>query len=375
MYEEDIMIYQDNISEQDFLQLSKERSLCISIYLTTSHLLQKSPVDRLNFRHMISQSIEQAQVLGEKDEVENIEKQLVALLNDDNFWIYLGKSLAVLATADRLITYRISYDVANMAKASDRFYLKPLLPALHPMSVNILAISQKSVHLYEFTSTEQLILIDVPTMPSDLTDATGRVLQKNGVAEARLRDETGKKVLQLQFIRAIEKSIRPMLIVTNIPLVLATTEELAGLYRSINTYPLLSNETIVGSVENKSINDLVESTKSIVLKLRNHILEKWNNDYNERCNEALASSDLATIARLASQGQVSKLLVDVNSVIYGRFDETGSYKLLEENNVLSYDLIDEIVDRVLTFGGEVMAVRNDETIPSHLLPISASFRW
>lgn len=369
------MIYQDLITEKDFLSLSKNRGVCMSIYLTTSHLLQNSPIDRLTFRHLVDNVLEQASTLGKKEELEQIEKSLKKLLDDDVFWIYQGKSLAVLASSKRLVTYRLAYDINNLSKASDRFYLKPLLPALQPYGVLLLAISQKSVQLYEFTMTEELIELEVPNLPSDLTEVTGRVLQRNGVAEARLRDETGKKVLQLQFIRAIEKAVKPVAAKCNLPLILATTEELAGLYRSINSYNLLSTETIIGSVENKTTEDLINLTKPVDLKIRTKKLEQWNKEYIEKSNEAKTSSDLATIARLASQGQVSRLLVDIDSVIYGRFDEAGAYKLLDEKNVHSYDLIDEIVDRVMTSGGEVLAVRHNETVPGNLLPISASFRW
>lgn len=369
------MIYQDLITEKNFLELSKERGVCVSIYLTTSHLLQNTPIDRLNFRHMVENVLEQASTVSKKEEMEQIENQLKKLLDDDIFWIYQGKSLAVLVSSKHIVTYRLAYDVSNLSKASDRFYLKPLLPALHPQGALLLAISQKSVHLYEFTMTEELVEVDVPNLPADLTDATGRVLQRNGVADARLRDDTGKKVLQLQFIRTIEKAVKPVVAKYNLPLVLATTEEMASLYRTINSYNLLSPESIIGSVENKTTEDLINLTKPVVLKLRSKTLEQWNKEYMERSNEALTSSDLATIARLASQGQVSRLLVDVDSVIYGRFDDAGAYKLLDEKNVHSYDLIDEIVDRVMTSGGEVLAVRHNETIPGNLLPISASFRW
>jgi hypothetical protein len=369
------MIYQDNITEENFLDLSKDRGVCISIYLQTSHIVQSSPVVRLNFRHMIDQAIEQAYDLGEKYQVSLIEKHLKELLNDDLFWIYQGKSLAVLVSNKRFITYRLAYEVTNSAKASDRFYLKPLLPALHPQGALVLAISQKQVTLYEFTPSEELVALTVPDMPSDLTDATGRVLQRNGVAEAKLRDDSGKKVLQLQFVRAIEKAIKPIAMLYNIPLILASIDEILSMYLSLNSYSLLSLEHIVGSVENLTIETLTDLTKPIVLKIRNESLRKWNQDYLECSNEDLSSSDLATIARLASQGQVRKLLVGVDSAIYGRIDEAGTYKLLDENNVHSYDLIDEIVDRVMNYGGEVLAVRNDETVEASLLPISASFRW
>lgn len=369
------MIYQDNITEKEFMNLAKQRGVCISIYLTTPHLNGNVLTDRLNFNHMASKAIEQASFLGDKQEVEKIEQRLRDLFDDYVFWIYQGKSLAVLANSERLITYRLSYDVSNISKAGGRFYLKPLLPALHPQEIMVLAISQKSVNLYEFSSAEKLNAINVDHLPNDLSEATGRVLQKNSVDSARLRDDTGKKVLQLQFMRAIEKAVKPVVSAKNLPLIIATTKELASLYRSVNSYYLLSEEGVVGSVENISHDDLIYSLKPIVLKIRGESLNKWRNEFKDKTNASLASSDLATIAKLSSQGQVSKLLVDVDSMTYGCFDDNGDFQLLDEGNGQSYDLVDEIVERVMSFGGDVLAVRNNEIVPSELLPISASFRW
>jgi hypothetical protein len=176
-------------------------------------------------------------------------------------------------------------------------------------------------------------------------------------------------------MRVVEKAIKPVVSSFNLPLIIATTKELAALYRSVNSYYLLEDEGVVGSVENVTSESLIDSLKPIIFKIKHEKIKKWNNEFENRSNQALASSDLATIARLASQGQISKLLVDVDSVVYGQFDDGGDLQILEGDNIQSYDLIDEVVDRVMSFGGEVLAVRNDETVPEHLLPISASFRW
>lgn len=369
------MIYHDNITEKEFMALAKERGVCVSIYLKTPPLNNNISVDRLNFNHMVSGAVHHALLIADKNEVEKIERNLKNLFNDYAFWIYQGKSLAVLANSERLITYRLSYEVSDISKVGERFYLKPLLPALHPQGSLVLAISQNSVNLYEFSSGEKLIPIKVDALPANLSEATGRILQKNSPDKARLRDDTGKKVLQLQFMRVVEKAIKPVVSSFNLPLIIATTKELAALYRSVNSYYLLEDEGVVGSVENVTTESLIDSLKPIIFKIKHEKIKKWNNEFENRSNQALASSDLATIARLASQGQISKLLVDVDSVVYGQFDDGGDLQILEGDNIQSYDLIDEVVDRVMSFGGEVLAVRNDETVPEHLLPISASFRW
>lgn len=369
------MIYQDKITEFEFMELSKIRGVCVSIYITTSQIAEGIPSNRLSYKHMVERAMEQAYLLGEKEKMHELEERLLNLLDDYDFWFHPAKSLVILADQKNLKTLRLAYEVSNLAKATDRFYLKPLLPALHPEEALVLAISQKSVKLYKFTPTEELIEVLVPHLPQSLNEETGRDLQHNSPDAAGVRADTGKKILQLHFVRGIEKAVRPILSQFNLPLIIAATEEIAGFYHSINSYKLMSMETIVGSVEHLSHEVLIRETKAVIKKLRHQTLEDWQSEYWQRSDASLASSDLATIARLATQGQVRKLLVDVDSVIYGRLDNQGAYRLLDEKNIHSYDLIDEIVDRVMLTGGKVIAVRHDEKVPGALLPISASFRW
>lgn len=86
--------------------------------------------------------------IADKRTVAAIEEQF---LDDDGFWIHQATGLGILTTPEQLITYRLFYGVASLAEVSDRFHLKPLIPAFQPNAAFVLTVSQKSVNLYEFT--------------------------------------------------------------------------------------------------------------------------------------------------------------------------------------------------------------------------------
>ena len=46
-----------------------------------------------------------------------------------------------------------------------------------------------------------------------------------------------------------------------------------------------------------------------------------------------------------------------------------------ERSAESYDVIAEVIVRVMQAGGEVLAVRPDEQAPAELLPVAAVLRW
>jgi hypothetical protein len=261
------MIYRDNISEKEFLKLAETRGVCLSIYFNCSRTINETHLDQLILRQLTKEAFEQVSYQVDKEnEFKKIEIQINELTLDEDFWFYKGYSLAILVNKNQFLTYRLPYQVKNSSKVSDRFYILPLLPSLNLSNAYVLAISQKNVTLYQYMDNEELNIVDVPNLPLDIVQYNGRILQRNSVADSKLRDGTGKKVLQLQFIRAIEKVVKNFISSSHMHLILATTEEFISFYQSVNCYSLLSKYTIIGSVENVLKNDLTQSAKNVLLK-------------------------------------------------------------------------------------------------------------
>jgi hypothetical protein len=262
-----------------------------------------------------------------------------------------------------------------MAEVSDRLHLKPLLPALTPKAAYVLAISQKSVRLFEFTPSQELVEIEAAGLPKDFSDATGRTLQRDRAPARRLEGDEGRKVLQRQFIRAIEREMRTILKHETESLLLATTSELQAMYSEYNTYPHLEDIAYHGSVENMPVPDLAEQLRPMVADLRDRRLKAWEAEYARFDSSGRAHTDLATIGKAATFGQVAKVLVDADGLSYGTIDDNGVIARAEKRGPDSYDLIDEIASRVIENGGEVLAVRGDEQVSEQLKPVAAIFRW
>jgi hypothetical protein len=81
------------------------------------------------------------------------------------------------------------------------------------------------------------------------------------------------------------------------------------------------------------------------------------------------------IAKLATRGQVSHLLVEVDAVQYGTLSDTGEMTLSDTRSAETYDVINEIVIRVIENGGEVLGVLTEADAPKELMPMAAVLRW
>ena len=369
------MLYKDRIREKEFLKLARERGVCLSIFLPATPVTQDAQANRITLKNLARQALDQAQSIADKRQIWPMAEYLEALQEDDGFWEFQANGLAVLVTPESIRTYRLAHTVEEAAEVSDRFYLKPLVPSLQPKAAYVLAISQKSVTLYEFTAAQQLDPVDVPDLPADFSDATKRTLQRDRAPAGRLQGDEGAKVLQTQFLRAVEKAVRPVVSGSNMPLILATTANLQAIYRSVNNYDLLADQSVDSSVEKMPVEELKQAIVPLVAELRQARIQRWVDSYRQRAAESRASTDLATIAKAATHGQISDLLVDADAVRYGTISEQGEITTVEQRGAESYDLIDEIMDRVMENGGEVLAVRKDGEAPAELMPMAAILRW
>ncbi|MGF1542066.1 MAG: hypothetical protein ACFCU5_16745 [Pleurocapsa sp.] len=369
------MLYKDTIGDKQFLKLAARRGICISIFLPTTPLSQDAQADSIVLKNLSKAAIEQVEKIANKQQVKASQNYLEELQKDREFWRFQAYGLGILVTPESIQTYRLAYPVAKAAEVSDRFYLKPLISALQPMAAYVLAISQKSVKLYEFTPSQALESLDVADLPVDFSDVTKRTLQRDRAAVGRLQGDEGAEILQRQFLRAIELAVRPVVSGSNMPLILATTQEFQSMYRSFNSYEMLADQGIDGSVEGLPEEEIRQATIPIVKQLRQKQIQQWVELYYQRQKESRTSTDLATIGKLVIRGQISHLLVDIDTVQYGTLSELGEITTSDTRSAATYDLIDEIIIRVIENGGEIMVVHQADNAPKELMPMAAILRW
>src|SRR5215510_3039459 len=98
----------------------------VSIYLPTSPS-SRGEAERIELKNLAgetSRQLEQASVPA--SDVAAIEEELADLVDDDEFWRYQARSLAVFLTPTTSVTFRLANELTSMVEVSDRFHLKPL---------------------------------------------------------------------------------------------------------------------------------------------------------------------------------------------------------------------------------------------------------
>lgn len=370
------MLYVDIPTSADILALTAHRGdICVSIYLRTTPVTQETRGDRIELKNLAKQAAQQLHAEGaEKRQAAAIAEQLDDLVDDNEFWRFQAHSLAIFATPENVRTFRVPNALEPMVMVADRFHVKPLFRAVSfPNSCYVLALAQLSVRLIEVSPDLPAVTVKVEDMPQD----AGRAIRGAGEIDhwpsGRIQGAEGQKVLLRQFARNVDKALRPLLTGSDIPLILAATEPLASIYRSVNTYSHLARATIEGSPQATTDAQLGERARNILDGLYREEVAAWRRLFEARENQGRATTDIAQAARAATMGAVDSILVDIDEVIPGRIDDAGGVIFAEQASTTNYGLVDEIAGRVIATGGRVVGVRKAD-IPRGE-PLAAILRY
>lgn len=320
----------------------------VSIYLPTHRVTQETAQDRLVLRDLTRQAVEQLHAAGASgDEVAEIEGNLLHLVEDDDeFWVDQADSLAIFASPDRFETHRLPNHLTAMVEVSDRFHIKPLLRAVtFPHAAWILAVAQGSVRLLELGPTGTPEEVRVEGLPRDAWESSG-----NKVHRAR----------EAAFARKVDTALRSVLTGSSLPLILAASQPMAALYRSVNTYPHLVTEREHGNPETASDAELGEAARAILDGVYADQLNQIAADFDQRRSQGRTAVDISDLARLATLGAIDTVMVDIDASVPGTIDEAGAVTFDDTDDADNYGLLDEIARRVLLAGGEVLALRADD---------------
>ena len=333
----------------------------VSIYLPTTPS-SRGEAERIELKNLGTEAVNQLREAGApKSDVAEIDEELSDLLDDDEFWRRQARSLALFLTPTTVVTFRLANNLTPMVEVSDRFHLKPLLRALTvPHTAFVLALSQNGVRVLEIEPDLDPAPVRVPDLPTDAASAVGKSSIKDRAPSGRIQGSEGQKTRLRQYSRKIDEALRPLLAGLDVPLILAATEPLDAIYRSVNSYPHLLAASIPGNPDVAPDAELAGSAQQLLDDLYAAELRAIHDTYATRATQRRASSDIADVARAATYGLVDTVLVDIDETVPGSVDDAGAVTLDAADDAVNYGVVDEIARRVWLNGGRVLAVRRED---------------
>lgn len=369
------MLHIDAPTTQDVTTLNSIRAdACVSIYVPTTPLTQDIDKSRIEYGNSVKEAVRQLEEAGvSKDVLDDLTDHL-ATVDDDAFWRLQVNSLAVFATRDMLFTFRLANRLKATVQVSDRFHLKPLLRArAFPHEALVLAVSENGVRLVEVSPDTPPVVVAVPNLPRDAASHAGKATLNDRSPTGRIQGSEGQRVRHLQYLRAIDGALRPILTGRSTPLIIAAVDPMAALYPHVNTYANLLPTAIKHSPE--ALTDAELAKRAIPILDDHHAAEvaRVRALFETRSDQGRVATDLTDAARAATFGAVDTLLVDIDSSVPGTIRDDGTVATADTESASSYDLVDEIMGRVIATGGRVLAVRRSE-VPAQG-ELAAILRW
>lgn len=364
------MLYLDTPVVRDLITLNETRSdACVSIFLPTTPITQDIRKSRIECGNLVRAAINQLQEAGaDKRRVAALEGHLHDLIDDDEFWRFQAHSLAVFATPDWLRTYRLANKLVEIVEVSDRFHLKPLIRAVtFPHAAYVLAISENAVRLVEVSADLPATVVKVPNLPSDAASAVRKSTINDRSPSGRVQGSEGQKTRLAQFIRKVDAALRPIIAGSDVPVILAATQPVESLFRSVSNIRVLP-QSISGGNDRTSESDLASAARPILDAHYAEQLQEFRELFEKRAGENRTTTDISDAARAATFGHIAALMVDIDNVVDGIVDEeTGAVTFDKAGDAKNYGVVDEIASRALRTGARVLGVRKDDIPGQHSL--------
>lgn len=324
-------------------------------------------------------------------EVSALLEPFQALEQDTEFWNHTPDGLAIFAAPGLFEVIGLQRSVKELTVVADSFHTKPLRRMLQTVDrYHVLGLNMHEMKLYE-GDRDAIVAIDlaggVPAtiaeaLGEELTEAHQTVASYGGVGNGSnvMHHGHGGKSDEIdsdtdRFFRAVDRSVletcsRP----SGLPLILAALPEHHHLFHEVSHNTSLVSDGIKMHPDSMSLDDLRARAWEIFGPLYQTRLAALGDEFAVAKSKGLGLDDLTLIGEAVAAGRVAMLLIDADREVVGYIHEgSRNIHLDTADKPQGDDLLDDLAEQVLKFGGQVVVV------PAVLMPsttgAAAIFRY
>ncbi|CAA2141658.1 hypothetical protein [Hyphomicrobium sp. ghe19] len=368
---------------------------CVSIYLPINPAREAGHANRLLLKDLVKDAVRQLQQVNLDEEsfshLSHHFEHLLGINKDPDieekvrlrqryrkkfeevseFWKSQSRGLGILATPESMRTFRLSNAVKPLAEVADRFHIQPLVRTMTmPHEAYVLALTQNSARLLHIFANMQPEVVHVPKFPKSLPEG---LLVYARAPSINLMLPEYEKVLMQEYVHKVDNALKSVLTGRDTPLILASEEPLASIFRSHSSSPHLLPDMISGNPDDKNDAQLSDDALAVLERSYMREIQKILGDYDE-LKPRFATTDVSYAAHCATYGAIDKLIIDIDANIPGIVDDDdGSVTYAVSDDAETYSVVDEIAKRAFIKGARVLGASNEE-LPDHA-PLVAILRF
>jgi len=307
----------------------------------------------------------------------------------DEFWQHQEDGLALVITeSGELNAYQVPYTLPEKVWVGEGPHLGALLPLLNPRHVYCLALDLNELKLYEATQweTTEIRLKDIPTsldeaMKYDDPEQSLQFHSASGNGDATFHgqgltgDENRNKKIR-RYFEMVSAGLTKQFADKEAPLVLMGPDAEIGLYRELNHYPHLFEDSIRFNPSNLSDDERDSHITDWVREWEQSHLQQLLSDLENHLAHDKGSTDLKELAAAALTGRVATLFVRSNAEQFGSYDlETDKLVLHDQYQPGDDELVNMIATSAVMNGADIYSLPGDTQDLPEGSAMGAIFRY
>jgi len=363
---------------------------CVSIYLPAGRPYPENRQDAIRFKNLVRAAEEALAKTHPGPAARDVTAKLHSLQDDDRFWADTGAGVAVLASPDRVQTFRLPRTVPERVEVGESFHVKPLIRYVQSADrFHVLGVSRERVAVFEGNRYE-LHPVDVPGLPltrraaldtpADLDHVARPALAGTGLRGDRVTDGRGERdpeqlPLADEYFRAVDRTLTSL--VSNpsgLPVILMGIDENLSTFRGLTKNRFVAADAVHGDWTNWTLPEIREKAWGVFQKHYLARLAAIREDFGTAAARNLATPDLVDAAAAVVAGRVGTLLIDADKALPGSIEmTTGLVRPAGPADAQPGDMLDDLAELGLRHGSTVTVVPSDQ-MPSST-GVAAIFRF
>src|SRR5262249_19710429 len=162
--------------------------------------------ERIELKNLAGEAVRQLEQAGaDRKDVVAIEEEVADLIDDDEFWRYQARSLALFFTPTRSTTYRLPHNLTSMAEVSHRFHLRPRPPPpTSPHTAVVLPLPRGGARLADTAPEQEPETVAFPALPRDVESGGDKSSIRARAPSRKIQGSEGQKTRMRQYARQID---------------------------------------------------------------------------------------------------------------------------------------------------------------------------
>ncbi len=363
----------------------------VSMFMPTHRFGSDTAADPVRWKNLIAGTSDALGKRGmHKKDIDKLLAPATRLLEDAISWQYMSDGLAVYIEPGWDRTYRVPFEVPEIATIGDRLTISPLVRATSRGNhFLILTVSQRHIRLLEATrdSVEEVELREVPTSlldvvepPEPRSDTMARSLAGGSSGPAVFyghggADDNFKAEETTKFFRHVAAGLHEYLVDQHKPMVLVGLERATSAFREVFPYPDLTAQTVRQNPDQLSLDQVHAAAWPVVAEQFEAAKRALGERFEALIGTGQASSDLGQIEDAAAEGRVETLFIAIEPWEW-QTGEVGAPTVVD----LQADDSNEVFARIEHAAAATLAARGDiYTVAGPTVPgggkIAATFRY